>query len=52
MFQPERRVGKSSYPDTPLNLSNMFLYSNKTTFDSKLPHKHYLYLAQSQVSYG
>lgn len=29
MFQPERRASKSSYPDTPLNLSNMFSYGNK-----------------------
>lgn len=29
MFLPERRVGKSSYSDTPINLSNMFSYGNK-----------------------
>lgn len=29
MFLPERRVGKSSYPDTPFNLSNTLSYGNK-----------------------
>lgn len=29
MFQPERRASKSSYPDTPLNLSNtLFTVTN------------------------